>query len=876
MPYRLSATLKAHSDDVRAVTSPNNDLIISASRDASAIAWIRSSQNSFEPAITFRASDRFVNSVAYLPPSPDAPKGSAVTGGQDAIINVWAIDPSRSEPTHTLLGHTDNVCALHVGEDQSIISGSWDRTAKVWKDYQLKYDLKGHSQSVWAVLVVGNDQYLTGSADKSIKLWKQHKCFRSYQGHKDAVRALTLLTDIGFASASNDSDILLWTFEGDIIHTLSGHTSFVYSLSTLPLGDSVSAGEDRSVRIWRDGECAQTLMHPAISVWSVSVMPNGDIVTGASDGVVRVFTESDARLASAEELKTFDEQVAGKAIPSQMVGDVPKSDLPGPEVLSEPGSKPGQVKMVKNGAIVEAHQWDAMSSTWQKIGEVVDAVGSNRKQLYQGKEYDYVFDVDIQDGVPPLKLPYNANENPFNAAQRFLEQNDISMNYLDQVVQFIEKNTAGVTVGSGGGEEYQDPFTGASRYRASSDAPASASTYSDPFTGGSRYTPSAPTTPGPSLYNDSFTGPGRYVPPATAPEPAARSQFPLTDKVASRGTSNLNGMHERVLAQNEALSNENSTLPLAMYPEEAVAIEEIFSNLSFLLAGNTPSNPLTPPHFEVVAQLLDRWPPGDSLAVVDLARVLSGAYPELLLQSGHAPAFFGAVCKVAGLAAGRPRPSDTVVTLALRAIANVMHLGGDEWATRVFENLGEVQYESLTQVQRRTYAGILSNFAVASLNQRPDPVLRRLHLSLVDQVMRKEKKDVEALYRVLVALGNTVRSPFSHLPRALPTRRSFFAARSLSMSACFHSATCVRTAVRGADTGGPRGRWDRGGTQGPGERGRKDVGGDVGHGATGGGAGGVGDAMMLRCYAMNTCLASGRGKTAVHISSGVDGASSGQ
>jgi phospholipase A-2-activating protein len=52
-------------------------------------------------------------------------------------------------------------------------------------------------------------------------------------------------------------------------------------------------------------------------------------------------------------------------------------------------------------------QWSSQSSSWQKIGEVVDAVGSGRRQLYQGKEYDYVFDVDIQDGVPPLKLPYN-------------------------------------------------------------------------------------------------------------------------------------------------------------------------------------------------------------------------------------------------------------------------------------------------------------------------------------------------------------------------------------------------------------------------------------------------------------------------------------
>ena len=94
---------------------------------------------------------------------------------------------------------------------------------------------------------------------------------------------------------------------------------------------------------------------------------------------------------------------------------------------SDLGRKPGDVKMIQNGTLTEAHQvcfifivrayldstfqnqWDSAGNQWQKIGEVVDAIGSGRKQLYEGKEYDYVFDVDIQDGVPPLKLPYNAN-----------------------------------------------------------------------------------------------------------------------------------------------------------------------------------------------------------------------------------------------------------------------------------------------------------------------------------------------------------------------------------------------------------------------------------------------------------------------------------
>jgi len=66
------------------------------------------------------------------------------------------------------------------------------------------------------------------------------------------------------------------------------------------------------------------------------------------------------------------------------------------------------VIMVKSGDKVEAYQWSSADTTWQQIGEVTDAVGSGRKQIYQGIEYDYVFDVDIAENMPPLKLPYNA------------------------------------------------------------------------------------------------------------------------------------------------------------------------------------------------------------------------------------------------------------------------------------------------------------------------------------------------------------------------------------------------------------------------------------------------------------------------------------
>ena len=197
------------------------------------------------------------------------------------------------------------------------------------------------------------------------------------------------------------------------------------------------------------------------------MQPNGDIVCGASDSEVRVFTRDKTRFASAEDIAEFDAKVASSIIPQESLGDINKEKLPGPSALKNKGlgnlvselmigKKDGQVIMVKNGASVEAHQWSSATESWTKIGDVVNAVSQSQKQSHEGIEYDYVFDVDIQEGSPPLKLPYNVSQNPYEAAQKFLEKNGLDMGYVDQVVKFIEQNTGGVKLGTSGGAV--DPY----------------------------------------------------------------------------------------------------------------------------------------------------------------------------------------------------------------------------------------------------------------------------------------------------------------------------------------------------------------------------------------------------------------------------------
>jgi phospholipase A-2-activating protein len=213
----------------------------------------------------------------------------------------------------------------------------------------------------------------------------------------------------------------------------------------------------------------QTITHPAISVWTIAAnVETGDIVSGASDGVTRVFSRHADRFADAETLKEFEESVKASSIPQQQLGGINKERLPGPEFLqTKSGTKEGQVQMIKeeNGNVT-AHQWSASQQQWINVGTVVDAVGSTGKKVeYQGKSYDYVFDVDIEDGKPPLKLPYNLSENPYERATKFLNDNELPLSYLDNVANFITENTKGATLGQPAANDGPDPYGSESRYR---------------------------------------------------------------------------------------------------------------------------------------------------------------------------------------------------------------------------------------------------------------------------------------------------------------------------------------------------------------------------------------------------------------------------
>lgn len=112
---------------------------------------------------------------------------------------------------------------------------------------------------------------------------------------------------IGFASCSNDETVKLWTIDGQNINTLSGHSGFVFSLTNLDSGELVSAGDDRTVRVWRDTNCVQVINHPR-TIWSVTKNHLGDIITGSEDKKIRTFTRDPVRKDEGEGLKDYQNE----------------------------------------------------------------------------------------------------------------------------------------------------------------------------------------------------------------------------------------------------------------------------------------------------------------------------------------------------------------------------------------------------------------------------------------------------------------------------------------------------------------------------------------------------------------------------------------
>lgn len=471
------------------------------------------------------------------------------------------------------------------------------------------------------------------------------------------------------------------------------------------------------MRIWKGDQCVQTITHPAISVWSVAVCSqNGDIVTGASDRAVRVFSRSQDRQAEPSTVKEFEEAVKGSAIPQQQVGNINKEQLPGPEFLtSKSGTKEGQVQMIReaNGN-VSAYQWSTAASQWLNVGTVVDAAGSSGKKItYNGKDYDYVFDVDIEDGKPPLKLPYNLSSNPYETARKFIEDNKLPISYLDQVTNFIVTNTQGATLG-----------------QSSGGAPAPGT---DPWGTESRYRPGEVDAAAP-----------QNVPAASKPKLLPQTSY-LTIV-----TANLAVMEKKIKELNQQFLDEGAK-ELSLNPSDLQTLSATCRQLQ-----QTSGKSASPAGIDLAVKMATTWPVDKRLPGLDLLRLLAAASPTTATHTSSGDTTIVHLLKDAGVFAPDAPPNN--VMLGVRVFANLFNT---EEGRTIMDGTFEVLHPLIqpfirSHISNRNLIVAITtlyiNFAV--LLTSPSHNADRA-LTLLDDLTNiiNTVEEPEALYRALVGAG---------------------------------------------------------------------------------------------------------------------------
>jgi phospholipase A-2-activating protein len=401
----------------------------------------------------------FVGPLAWVAPKEELPEGGIVSGGMDTLVIVWNL--ATGENVQTLKGHNLQVTGITL-DDSEIVSSSVDCTLRRWRGGQQVEVWEAHKSAIQAIIKLPSGELVTGSSDSTLKLWKGKTCTRTFAGHTDTVRGLGVMPGLGILSASHDGTIRLWAMSGEVLMDLVGHTSIVYSVDAHHSGLIVSGSEDCFAKIWKDGVCVQSIEHPGC-VWDAKFLENGDIVTACSDGVARIWTLQKDRFADPLLLESHNSLVSQYKLSRKKVGGLKLEELPGLEALQTPGTSDGQTKVVREGDNGVAYAWNMREHNWDKIGEVVDGPeDSMQRPVFNGVQYDYVFDVDIGDGEPVRKLPYNRSENAYSVADKWLVEENLPLSYRQQVVEFILQNSGQKNFALD--SSFRDPFTGANAY----------------------------------------------------------------------------------------------------------------------------------------------------------------------------------------------------------------------------------------------------------------------------------------------------------------------------------------------------------------------------------------------------------------------------
>jgi phospholipase A-2-activating protein len=451
-----------------------------------------SKDNSSNNIILLKGHEKAVTSLAWASLENDDDRQDdaefIVSGSWDGTAKVWKVDATTAADScciATLPGHENSVCVAFIPPPP--LSGSkYLRIATGSAGVAQNNTIRDHAVRLWQV-----DATMTLHGSDNVKLVQT--CANDHDG---PIRDILCLTSSSSSSSSSTSsppqyhqmlatcsndgtvklrsaDTLQATSTLTFLQQAQEHPPMLLSLCFVQ-DCLIASAEDGNVIAWdlhlssNDGTVTTVgepqLIRHATTVWQVRGLPNHDFCSASDDGMLRIFTRARDRMASVQERQAFQLHVQ-EALDKQT-----KTSQGGPsaeEVAKLPhwhtdnarkqGTSEGQVQLFQKDGIAIAAQWSMASSSWIEVGQVT---GSRDTGTIDGVTYDHVLPIEIDNtqtaaaagnaggGVATLQLGYNNGENPFTAAQRFIDAHMLPQHYLSQIADYIQQRLGQAAAGA--------------------------------------------------------------------------------------------------------------------------------------------------------------------------------------------------------------------------------------------------------------------------------------------------------------------------------------------------------------------------------------------------------------------------------------------
>jgi WD40 repeat protein len=244
--------------------------------------------------------------------------GKILSGSRDRTIKIW--DGDSGICLHTLKGHGGSVLCLEY-DDNFLFSGSSDESVVVW-DFKAMLEgstptilkrLRGHRSPILD-LTIDEKWLLTCGKDHTVRIYDRKQDFqltRIYSAHNGPVNAVELTRSSidGKARAmtvSGEGGAHLWEVEtGTLVRQFVGHEKGLACVKVLD-NKVIAGSNDMTVRVWDadTGQCLCVCRQHDDLVRAIGFDPQRNLIlSGGYDGKIKLFNvgrelHPDAVLAS--------------------------------------------------------------------------------------------------------------------------------------------------------------------------------------------------------------------------------------------------------------------------------------------------------------------------------------------------------------------------------------------------------------------------------------------------------------------------------------------------------------------------------------------------------------------------------------------------